>query len=121
MNYIIPIPGLPAGIAGSSFLIEATQLSVVSKVEATLVAFCNALLVTFAGSRIPEATISTYSSFNASKPIPGCSSLTLLMITDPSSPAFIAIVLRGASNAFKIMFAPVFSSPSSSTANFATS
>ena len=60
LNYIIPIPGLPAGIAGSSFLIVATTDSVVSNVEATLVAFCNALLVTFAGSRIPAVTILQY-------------------------------------------------------------
>ena len=35
----------------------ATTDSVVSKVDATLVAFCNALLVTFAGSRIPAAAM----------------------------------------------------------------
>ena len=37
--YIIPIPAPPAGIAGVSSLMEATTDSVVSKVEATLVAF----------------------------------------------------------------------------------
>ena len=81
-------PAPPAGIAGTSSLIVATTDSVVSSVDATLVAFCNALLVTFAGSRIPSLTISTYLSFKASKPIPGSDSLTLLMITEPSSPAF---------------------------------
>ena len=59
--YIIPIPGF-AGIAGVSSFMVATTDSVVRSVEATLVAFCNALLVTFAGSRIPASTIDTYSS-----------------------------------------------------------
>lgn len=38
-NYIIPMPGLPAGIAGAGSLMSATTDSVVSKVDATLVAF----------------------------------------------------------------------------------
>ena len=59
--YIIPIPaGAPAGIAGASSLIFATTDSVVNNVEATDVAFCNALLVTLAGSMIPFSTMSTY-------------------------------------------------------------
>ena len=37
--YIIPMPGLPAGIAGAGSLISATTDSVVNKVDATLVAF----------------------------------------------------------------------------------
>ena len=41
---------LCAGIAGVSSLMLATTDSVVSNVEATLVAFCRALLVTLAGS-----------------------------------------------------------------------
>ena len=58
-RYIIPpMPPAPAGIGGSGSLILATTDSVVSKVAATLVAFCSALLVTFAGSRIPALTIS---------------------------------------------------------------
>ena len=91
IDYIIPIP--PAGIAGAgvSSLMSATTDSVVSKVEATLVAFCNALLVTFAGSMIPDSTMFTYVSVNASNPIPTSLSATLLMITDPSSPAFAAM------------------------------
>ena len=60
-----PIPP-PAGIAGTSSLMLATTDSVVNNVDATLVAFCNALLVTLAGSRIPASTIFTYSSCNAS-------------------------------------------------------
>ena len=40
----MPIPGAPpAGIAGAGSLMSATTDSVVNKVEATLVAFCNAL------------------------------------------------------------------------------
>ena len=58
LNYIIPIPGAPpAGIAGAGSLMSATTDSVVNNVEATLVAFCNALLVTFTGSRIPASTM----------------------------------------------------------------
>ena len=91
VNYIIPIPGLPAGIAGASSLMFATTDSVVSKVDATDVAFCNALLVTLTGSRIPFSTISTYSSVAALKPVPGADSFTLLMITAPSNPAFAEI------------------------------
>ena len=61
--YIIPIPGAPpAGIAGSGSLMFATTDSVVSSVDATEFAFCSAVLVTLTGSRIPLATISTYSS-----------------------------------------------------------
>ncbi len=65
--YIIP-PIPPAGIAGAgvSSLISATADSVVRKVDATDVAFCSALLVTFTGSRMPADTISTYLSFRAS-------------------------------------------------------
>ena len=40
-HHIIPMPGapIPAGAAGAASLISATRLSVVSSVEATLVAF----------------------------------------------------------------------------------
>ena len=69
----------------------ATADSVVSNVEATDVAFCRALLVTLTGSRIPDSTMSTYSSVAALKPVPGADSFTLLMITAPSRPAFAAM------------------------------
>ena len=69
----------------------ATTDSVVSNVEATDVAFCNAVLVTLTGSRIPAATMSTYSSVAALKPVPCADSFTLLMITAPSKPAFAAM------------------------------
>ena len=58
--YIMP-PMPPAGIAGAAWgsLMVATADSVVSRVLATLVAFSSAVLVTFAGSRMPSLTIST--------------------------------------------------------------
>ena len=106
--YIIPMPPAPpAGIAGSGSLMFATTDSVVSRVLATLVAFCNALLVTLAGSRMPAFTISTYSSVRASKPTPASDSLTLLMITEPSRPAFATMWYSGASRAFRTICAPV--------------
>ena len=62
-DYIMPIPGFPpAGAAGAGSLIVDTAASVVSRDDATDVAFCRALLVTLAGSRIPASIISTYSS-----------------------------------------------------------
>ena len=83
------MPGLPpAGIAGTGSLMSATTDSVVNNVEATLVAFCNAHLVTFTGSRMPSSTMFTYSSVAALNPTPGSDSRTLLMITAPSRPAF---------------------------------
>ena len=91
LNYIIPMPAPPAGIAGVSSLMFATADSVVRSVDATDVAFWRALLVTLTGSRIPLATMSTYSSVAALKPIPASDSFTLLIITAPSSPAFAAI------------------------------
>ena len=62
VDYIIPIPAPPAGAAGWGSLMVDTTDSVVSSVDATLVAFCSALLVTLAGSRMPSSTISTYAS-----------------------------------------------------------
>ena len=92
MFYIMPMPPAPpAGIAGTSSLMFATTDSVVSSVDATEVAFCSAVLVTFTGSRIPCSTISTYYSVEALKPIPASDSFTLLMITAPSKPAFAAM------------------------------
>ena len=99
---------------------RATTDSVVSNVLATLVAFCNALLVTLAGSRIPASTIFTYSPCNASNPVPGSDSRTLFTITEPSSPALCEIVNNGASSALRIIEAPVFSSPSKLSTNSAT-
>ena len=117
------MPGapIPAGAAGAASLMSATRLSVVRSVEATLVAFWSALLVTFTGSRIPAFTRSTYSSLSASKPKPTLPSFTLLIITAPSSPALAAILKSGDSSALRTTLAPVFSSPSSVAASFSTS
>lgn len=58
--YIIPMPPPPiGGIAGVSSLMSATTDSVVSRVDATEVAFCNAERVTFTGSIIPASIILT--------------------------------------------------------------
>ena len=99
----------------------ATTVSVVSSVDATLVAFWRALMVTLVGSRIPASIISTYSSLYASNPTPTGDSFTLLIITEPSSPAFAAMWNSGDSSAFRMMRPPVFSSPSSSETTFSTS
>ena len=99
-DYLIQDPGLVIYSVGDNIrtvfykdpLIEATTDSVVSNVEATLVAFCKALLVTLAGSSIPLSTILTYSSCNASNPVPTSDSRTLFTITEPSNPAFSTIL-----------------------------
>ena len=52
--------------------------------------------------------------------MPGSDSLTLLMITEPSSPAFAEMWNNGASRALRMIFAPVFSSPSRVAASSAT-
>ena len=71
---------------------------------ATLVAFCRALLVTFAGSRIPACTIFYILLVQSIEAyIRTSDSLTLLMITAPSRPAFAAMWYRGASSAFSTM------------------
>lgn len=57
-QYIPSIPPWGIATAGAGSLISVTSASVVSRVAATLAAFCNALLVTLVGSRIPALTIS---------------------------------------------------------------
>ena len=57
LNYTIGIPP-PAGMGGSGFGSSATHASVVRNIDATLEAFCNALLTTFVGSTIPALNIS---------------------------------------------------------------
>ena len=74
-------PPPPPGMLFSLDLIFATTASVVSNVDATLVAFCRALLATLAGSRMPASTISTYCSDRTSNPMPGLLSLTLATTT----------------------------------------
>ena len=64
------VVGDAKGIAGCGSFFVATTDSVVRSVDATLVAFWSADLVTFTGSRIPALTISQYSSVRALKPNP---------------------------------------------------
>jgi hypothetical protein len=52
--------------------------------------------------------MSPYSPFAALNPYEPSPSMTLATITDDSSPAFAAICLNGASNAFHTMFMPTF-------------
>ena len=84
-HYIIPgipppIPP-PIGIAGSSFGISATQLSVVRSIAEAEAAFWSADLVTFAGSTIPAPIISIYCSVAALKPTPLLLDLTFATTT----------------------------------------
>ena len=114
------MPGFICGIAGASSFMFATAASVVKIIDATLAAFCRADLVTFVGSTIPAFFMSTYSDLYASKPMPASLVFTCSTITEPSRPAFSAICLRGFSSALRIIFAPVFSSPSNLSTTFAT-
>ena len=99
------IPG-PAGICGSGAGISTTAASVVKNVAATDAAFCNADLVTLVGSTIPALIIFLYSPTKASYPIPASLFLTFSIITEPSTPALVAICLTGSSNALTIILIP---------------
>ena len=110
MPGIIP-PGIPPFDGFSSFSF-AIATSVVNKTEDTEIAFCNADLVTFAGSIIPAFIISTYSSFAASYPIPCFAFLTYSITTPASTPEFTTICLNGEYNAFLTISTPNPSSPS---------
>jgi len=108
-----PIPPAIAAISGPSFGMSAMQPSVVRSIADADAAFWRADLVTLAGSTIPAAIMSTYSSVAALNPIPGSLSLTFATTTLPSKPAFSAICLTGSSSALTMIEAPVFSSPES--------
>ena len=86
--------------------------SVVSSMLATEAAFCSADLVTFTGSTIPAAIMSSYFSFAALNPTLPSAFLTSATTTAPSNPAFSAICLTGSSRALSTIFAPVLTSPS---------
>ena len=94
-----PMSGI-GGIGASSFGISVTMASVVIIIPATEPAACNAVLVTFAGSRIPISIMSPNSPDAALKPKDPFPSITLLTITEGSSPAFETICLKGDSKAF---------------------
>lgn len=63
-----PMSGAAGAAAGAGSLISATRDSVVSTMEATEEAFCNAERVTLVGSTIPASIMSVYSSVRALKP-----------------------------------------------------
>ncbi len=106
-----PLPP-PPGIAGAgSFGSSATIASVVTRRPATEAASCSAVRTTLVGSMMPLATMSTYSSFWASKPnVSLLFSSTLPTTMEPSTPAFSAICRIGASSAFSTMLMPAWTS-----------
>ncbi len=111
-----PMPPSPPGIAGADFSgLSAMTASVVRKSAAMEAAFCSAERVTLAGSMMPAATRSTYSPEAALRPQPVSELRTFSATTPPSRPALTAICLSGASRATRTMFAPVASSPVSSS------
>src|SRR5664280_1197258 len=112
----MPPPPPPPGIAGAAFSgLSAMTTSVVRNSAAIDAAFCSAERVTLAGSMMPALTMSTYSPVAASRPCPASRLRTLSTTTPPSRPAFTAICLSGDSSASRTMFAPVASSPMSSS------
>ncbi len=81
--------------------------SVVSSSEATLEAFCRAVLVTLVGSMIPALSISVYSSLYASKPsLAFLEESTFSTTREPSTPALATICLMGSCRALRIMSTP---------------
>ena len=100
-DYIMPpMPPMPpisgiGGIGASSLGTSVTIASVVIIMPATDPAACNAVLVTFAGSSIPISIMSPYSLVAALNPNESLPSITLLTITDGSSPALDTICLYG--------------------------
>ena len=65
-QYMPPMPGLPAGAAGSGAGMSVTRDSVVRTMAATEAAFWRAERVTLVGSAMPRSIMSVYSSFAAS-------------------------------------------------------
>ncbi|CAM5244489.1 hypothetical protein SGLAM104S_07790 [Streptomyces glaucescens] len=97
------------------FLLLDDRVSVVRNSAAIDAAFCSAERVTLAGSMMPSLTRSTYSPVAAFRPWPGVRLRTFSTTTPPSRPAFTAICFSGASSASFTAWAPVASSPSSSS------
>src|ERR1700689_1335988 len=110
-------PPPPPGIGGAGSLgSSATMASVVTKRPATEDASCSAVRTTLAGSMMPLATMSTYSSVCASKPnVSDLFSRILPTTIEPSTPAFSAIWRTGASSAFSTMLMPACTSELSLT------
>src|SRR5919107_2423251 len=117
--YIMP-PMPPPGIAGVSSSGSATTTSVVTTRLPMEAAFCNALLVTIAGSTTPAETRSSYSPVSALNPVEPLSPRTLSTTIEPSAPAFTAICLIGSSKARCTILTPVRSSPSKESSRSAT-
>src|SRR3984957_19550240 len=90
--------------------------SVVTNRPATEEASCSAGRTTLAGSMMPLATMSTYSSVCALKPnVSDLFSRILPTTIEPSTPAFSAIWRTGASSAFSTMLMPACTSEVSLT------
>merc|ERR1719225_621160 len=113
MPPIPPMPPMPPGMPPappSAFSgISVMTHSAVHRREATPAASVRAVLTTLAGSMIPVAIMSTMASLAASKPTFKLSfSTTLLTMTLASSPAFVAICMRGCLSACLIISIPFF-------------
>ena len=90
-----PISGIAGADGSSSFASSVTIASVVIISPAIEAAFCNAVLVTFVGSRIPISSMSPNSPVDALYPKESFPSSTFAKITEPSCPAFVTICLSG--------------------------
>eukprot|EP00834_Sanchytrium_tribonematis_P007864 NODE_789_length_3873_cov_0.228405.p2 type:complete len:204 gc:universal NODE_789_length_3873_cov_0.228405:3026-2415(-) len=106
-----PIPGIPpiGGPLDSGLGASTIKHSEVANNEATPLASCSAVLVTFNGSTIPLLIISTYSPLAASYPISNWSISNNLPTTySPfaSVPALLTIVVAGARNALLTISTP---------------
>ena len=84
-------PGMPADASGLSSLASVIAQSVVRIMMAMEAAFCNADRVTFAGSTMPAASMSTMSPVMAFQPLLPLACLTRSTMMPPYTPAFSAI------------------------------
>merc|ERR1719339_924742 len=102
-----PIPP-PMAAAGSAFSgISVMTHSAVHRREATPAASVKAVLTTLTGSMMPASIILHITSLAASKPsLELVHSLTLLTMTEASSPAFVAIWNRGLVRAYLTISIP---------------
>ena len=92
-----PISGAPAGIASFGSGFSATIASVVISRPATEAAFCKDERTTFVGSITPALIMSVNSLVFALKPtFSSVPSISLPTMTEPSAPAFSAMLRAGA-------------------------
>src|SRR6516162_7073444 len=102
----MPPPGIPGRPV---FGLSATMASVVISSPAIDAAFCSADRTTLVGSMMPLVTRLMYSPFWASKPYEYWSfSRILPTMSDPSSPALMAIWRAGQESALRTISTPVF-------------